>query len=171
MPLMTMKPDYFVSIGVLCSLVVLLSCRSMNEDGQSAKYPLLRSLQGTVNRDDPRELLSMVVAQDPPKRENPREIPPWQRLANPLKHEALMRLLELQVTHFAGRPFKPTDEGTGIDSIAVWVKATRQDRVEIVATPTWKPIRSDVTGAQYYVLELLEFSRDGRLTTRQVYSE
>ncbi len=82
-----------------------------------------------------------------------------------------MRLLELQVSHFAGKPFKPTSEGTGLDHIAVWVKEKRQDKIVIVATPSWKPISPDVTGAKYYVLESLEFSPDGRLTARSAYRE
>ena len=121
--------------------------------------------------EDPKELLAIVVAKDPPERENPRDIPPWDRLAYPLKHEALMRLLEMQAGHFSEKRLKPSGGGTGLDSIAVWVKEIGQDIVRVIATASWEPTRTDVAGIKYYELEMLEFDNDGRLVTRAAYNK
>jgi hypothetical protein len=77
-----MKPKTFILVGMVCTFVGLLSCRSMNEDAQSARYPLLTRLPGAaIIMDNPKELLAIIEAQDPSEKENPHDIPPWERLA------------------------------------------------------------------------------------------
>lgn len=165
-----MKAKGLLYFGVTFLIFGLLGCRSVNKTDPSRKYPLLHSLQGVINTSDPKELLDILVAKVP-SRENPRDIFPWERLAVPLKHEALMRLLEMQVSYFHAKPFKADNRGVGVDNIAVWVKDGPSDMLEVVATPTWNPIRQDAAGAKYYVLETFEFDRTGRLVSRSAYLE
>lgn len=167
-----MNPKALFCVGVVCSLTALVSCQTMDQDAQQRQYRLLASLpEGASIMQDPKALLSILKAADPLAREDREAIQPWEHLALPLKHQALMRLLDIQHSRFGTAPPEPMREGIGIDHIVVSVQQERASNVVFLATSQWTPLRSDATGDNYYELELLEFSSDGRLLKREGYTE
>jgi hypothetical protein len=159
-------------VGLICSLTALMSCRTMNQKTQQRPYPLLVSLPGSASiMEDPRALLNILKAPDPLAQEGKDVIQPWEHLALPLKHQVLMRLLEIQHIRFGAVPPKPAHEGTGIDHIVVSVRQEKPSSFVFLATPQWSPPRTDALGDSYYELELLEFGSDGRLLYRASYNE
>jgi hypothetical protein len=122
-------------------------------------YVLLRDLDDARRRmDDPRSLLWIV-------RDN--------RLDTDLKHEALMRLLEIQANHFAGASPGAAGGGVGVDHVVVKFEKEETGANIILATPQWKPVRPDIGNPKelYYELELITVDNSGRVMKRTPYKE
>jgi len=163
-------------IGIIC-----IGCNNKSEERISKNkikesnnnYILLTYIKGGKPGmiDDPKLLIELILAKNFNSEGVDNENHPWHDLEVPLKHEALMKLLEVQNDHFAGSSFTPSNEGVGIDHIVILIKNNQLNRVEILATPQWHPIRKDLAGDAYFVLELLVFERSGKLIGRTPYKE
>ena len=146
----------------------------MEADPLVDHYPILSYFPGDTASsliDDPKTLLDILMSDKLALVKDQESAHPWDTLKLPLKHQALMRLLEIQAERFRGNVPPAVAEGVGIDHQVVSIEEVLPNRVTILATPQWYPIQEDIAIPEdkYYVLEILKFDQNGRLLERLPY--